>query len=370
VIYLDHHATTPIDPRVLEVMLPYLKEHYGNPASRTHKYGWNAEEAVEDAREHVAKLISCSPHQIVFTSGATESNNTILKQNSFKSIITSTIEHSSVSMVCKYLENHKHFAFLKPDKRGICNIEELKNLPKPDLISVMLVNNEIGTIQPISKINELREEGTLIHSDMAQALGKISIEIEKLNVDFAAFSAHKIYGPKGIGALYLKESDSIEPFMHGGAQESGRRAGTLNVPAIVGFGKACNIAKDELDQALFKTVMAREVLLEELVKLIPGMKYHNFYPQVPGSLHISLPCNDMTMLLGILSNKVALSLTSACMSINSTPSGVLKEVLLSDEEAKKSIRLCTGRFNTFEEMREAAQNIAEAVKIVNAEVKI
>lgn len=365
-IYLDHHATTPLDPRVLEAMLPYLKEKFGNAASRTHKYGWDAEEAVETAREQVANLISCSAHQIIFTSGATESNNMVLKQP-FNAIVTSTIEHSSITEVCNFLPD-KVRGRIGSDRYGILKLQDIKKVPDADLISIMLVNNEIGTIQGIRRIHDFKGPDTLIHSDIAQAVGKISVDVEKLNVDFASLSAHKIYGPKGVGALYLKESDSLEPFMHGGSQEFGLRAGTLNVPAIVGFGKACEIAKNELDQMRRKAVLTRSALLEELQKLVPNMVVHDFCPQVPGSLHISLPCDDMTMLLGLLSNKVAISTASACMSITNSPSRVLQAVGLDAEDAKRSVRLCTGRFNTLEEMKEAARHIADAVRTVNSEV--
>lgn len=368
-IYLDHHATTPLDPRVLEVMLPYLKEFYGNSSSRSHKFGWDAENAVQDARNKVAELINCYPYQIVFTSGATESNNTILKQKYIKSIIISSIEHSSVMDTCQYLKSQKHLALLGVNEYGITDVEYLQNLPKPDLISVMLVNNEIGTIQDVYKIgNKLLESGTLLHSDMAQALGKISVDVKKLNVDFASFSAHKIYGPKGVGALYLKKNDSIEPLLHGGKQEVGRRSGTLNVPAIVGFGKACEIVKDELEDIKTKLSINGEFLIEHLLQL-PGIKYHNFHPKVPGCIHVSLPCDDMLHLMGILRAEVAISMASACMSINNEPSRVLKAIKMPDEEAKRSVRICVGRFNTFDELREAADLIKKAVRTVNMEAR-
>lgn len=369
-IYLDHHATTPLDPRVLEAMLPYLKNLYGNPSSRTHKFGWDAEDAVETAREKVAKLINCSPHQIIFTSGATESNNVVFKQKSFKSIITSLIEHSSIIDTCKYLKDERHLAFLRPNSNSVVDVDHLKTLPQPDLISLMLVNNETGTIQDVARIgNVLKEPDTLLHSDMAQAAGKISIDVEKLNVDFASLSAHKIYGPKGVGALYIREFSSLEPLIHGGKQEYGKRAGTLNVPAIVGFGKACEIANDELNYIRKKLCENAECLYEKLVMRLPGTKHHDFYPQVPGTLHISLPCDDMTHLLGILSNDVAISMASACMSINNEPSRVLKAVGMPDEESKRSVRICVGKYNTFDELQKAADFIIKAVHVVNTEVK-
>ena len=366
-IYLDHHATTPLDPRVLEAMLPYLKECYGNPSSRSHKFGWDAEEAIENARKHIAALINCYPHQIIFTSGATESNNTILKQ-SFQSIITSSIEHSSIIETCNYLKD-KHIELLDVNRGGLIDVDQLKTLPKPDLISVMLVNNEIGTIQDVGRIgNELLQSGTLLHSDMAQALGKISVDVEKLNVDFASFSAHKIYGPKGVGALFVKNFGSIDPLMHGGKQEYGQRAGTLNVPAIAGFGKACEIIKDELEDIRSKLYINAECFLENILQL-PGVRHHPFNPRVPGCIHLALPCDDMSFLLGTLANEVAFSIGSACMSINNEPSRVLKAIGLDEEESHRSVRICVGRFNTFEEIRNAAGFIKQAVRTVNAEVK-
>ena len=361
-IYLDHHATTPLDPRVLEAMLPYFKNLYGNPASRTHKFGWDAEDAVETAREQLAALVNCSPHNIIFTSGATESNNIVLQQP-FKSIITSTIEHSSVIETCTQMgKNGRELNFLKPNKYGIVDANQLKDLPEPDLVSLMFVNNEIGTIQNISGIDSLRGSNTLFHSDMAQALGKISVDVEKLNVDFASFSAHKIYGPKGVGALYVKKFAKLVPTMFGGKQEYGKRPGTLNVPAIVGFGKACEIIKNELEDTRVKLSINADLFLEQIFSKLDGVKYHNFYPKVPGSIHISLPCNDMTHLLGMLSSDVAVSITGACMSINNEPSRVLKEVGMSEEEAKRSIRVCVGKFNTSKEISDGVDFIVKAVK--------
>jgi cysteine desulfurase len=360
-IYLDHHATTPLDPRVLEAMMPYFKECYGNPSSRNHKFGWDAEEAVEKAREQIAKLINCNPHQIIFTSGATESNNMVLRNNSIKSIITSSIEHSSIIETYNHLKNI-HKAVLSVNDNGIINIDQLKFLPRPDLISVMFVNNEIGTIQDIGKIgNELLEPGTLLHSDMAQALGKISVDVKKLNVDFASFSAHKIYGPKGVGALFVKNFDSIQPLLHGGKQEHGYRPGTLNVPAVVGFGKACEIIDYELEDIQNTLSDNAECLMDQLFQ-IPGIKYHNFSPQVPGCIHVALPCDNISLLLSMLANDVAFSTGSACMSINNEPSRVLEAIQLPEEEATRSVRICVGKFNTFDELRNAANLIKQAVK--------
>jgi len=367
-IYLDHHATTPLDPRVLEAMLPYLKECYGNPSSRSHKFGWDAEEAVENARKQIATLINCCPYQIIFTSGATESNNTILKQQFFKSIITSSIEHSSVTETCNYLKD-RNISFLTTNEDGLIDVDQLKTLPKPDLISVMLVNNEIGTIQDVGRVgNELLQPGTLLHSDMAQALGKISVDVEKLNVDFASFSAHKIYGPKGVGALFVKNFGSIDPLMHGGKHEYGRRAGTLNVPAIVGFGKACEIIIDELADIRLKLSANANCFVNHLLQL-PGVQHHSFSKMVPGCVHVALPCDDMSFLMGTLANEVAFSMGSACMSMNNEPSRVLRAIGFSEEESNRSVRICVGRFNTFEEIRNAAALIKQAVRTVNAEVK-
>lgn len=349
-IYLDHHATTPLDPRVLEAMLPFMKNNFGNPSSGTHKFGWDANEAVENAREQVAKAINCDPYQIIFTSGATESNNTILK--SFKSITYGVLEHSSIIELCR---NQK---VLSTNREGFINIEELKGTEQ-DLITIMYVNNEIGTIQDIKRANELKGKSYL-HSDMAQALGKIPINIKEFNVDFASFSAHKIYGPKGIGAIYSKDPDLIVPLIQGGKQEIGLRAGTLNVPAIVGFGKACEIITNELEH-IITGLKRKEFILRKYLEKIPNVKLYNFQPKVPGSINAVLPC-DIIELFSKLSDKVAFSTTSACMSIHNEPSRVLMAIGLDKEDAKRFIRICVGRFNTLEELKFSAEHIGEAIK--------
>lgn len=361
-IYLDHHATTPMDPRVLEAMLPFFKEKYGNPSSN-HQSGWDAQEAVEDAREQVAKLINCKPYQIIFTSGATESNNTIIKQYNIKSILTSKIEHSSILQSAHYMYKHHNVSvkFLSANSRGVIDIDGL-SLPKVDLVSVMLVNNELGTIQDIESISRITPHRTPLHSDIAQALGKITVDVEKLGIDYASLSAHKIYGPKGIGALYLRRDDLITPLLHGGKQETGMRSGTLNVPAIVGFGKACQIIFEEIDDIRSKLADNAECFMEEILK-IDGIKYHAFYPKVPGSIHLSLPCKDMERFLSLISTKVAISMSSACMSHGI--STVLQSIGMDTEEIKRSVRVCLGRFTSFDEIRLAVQIIEESLRTIN-----
>lgn len=349
-IYLDHHATTPLDPRVLETMLPYLKNNFGNPSSGTHKYGWDANEAVELAREQVAKAINCEPYQIIFTSGATEANNTILK--SFDKITYGVLEHSSIIEICKTQK------VLSTDKNGLINVEELNNTEQ-DLITIMYVNNEIGTIQNIKRANELKGK-SLLHSDMAQALGKIPIDVKELGVDFASFSAHKIYGPKGVGAIYAKNPDLLKSLIQGGKQELGLRAGTLNVPAIVGFGKACEIITNDL-KSIITNIKRKEFVLREHLKNI-GIKLYNFQPKVSGSINAVLKCDDIFHLFGLLSEKVAFSNTSACMSINNEPSRVLRAIGIDNNEAKNFVRICVGRFNTLEELNLSVKYIEEALR--------
>jgi cysteine desulfurase len=360
-IYLDNHATTQIDPRVLDTMLPYLQGKYGNPASRSHLYGWSAEEAIDNAREQVAKLINASPGEIIFTSGATESNNTVLQTYANRKVYISAIEHSSVYKSCKHF---CRWSKTYSDRNGTVDIPSFKDLlsdEQCDLISVMLVNNEIGTIQPIKKVREMCPN-IPIHSDMAQALGKIEVDVKDLDVDYASFSAHKVYGPKGVGALYIKGGSNVSRFIHGGGQEFNLRAGTLNVPGIVGFGKACELAKESIHNDISHYESLSELLKTQLSELIPGIIFHDFKPKVANNLHICMPCDDMDVFTSELSERVAVSSGSACMSLDNKPSRVLEAVGMSEDEAIKSIRVGIGRFNTEEEMKLAAQHVANAVE--------
>ncbi len=355
-IYLDNHATTQVDPKVYNSMLPYLQNIYGNPASRSHPYGWGAEEAVDYAREQVAKLINANPNEIIFTSGATESNNMVFNTYAHKRVCISSLEHSSVyessKNLCRCYE-------ILSNADGIIDIETI--FKYGDLISVMMVNNEIGTIQPIKEIRDLYPN-IPIHSDMAQALGKIKINIKELGIEYASFSAHKVYGPKGIGALYVKDGAEISQLIYGGGQEFGLRAGTSNVPGIVGFGKACELALEEEGNIYIEALS--ESLFCHLNKLVPDIIFHNFNPKVANNLHIAVPCDDMDLFMSTLSQNVAISSSSACMSLNNKPSKVLEALKIPEDEALRSVRIGIGRFNTLEEMKLAAEHISDAIKFV------
>ena len=350
-IYLDHNATTPLDKRVLDAMLPYLTDKYGNPSSKTHVYGWDAAYAVEQAREHVARLINCRPNNIIFTSGATESNNIALNQG--RRIATSTIEHSSVYNVAALNDTTVWF---KPDGAGIIHVFD----GDFDIASVMYVNNEIGVTQDLNRIRAMLPN-KLLHSDMAQALGKIQINVAALDVDFASFSAHKVYGPKGVGALYCKNPDII-PLMRGGSQEMGVRPGTLNVPAIVGFGEACRIAYGEFN-SIVNTLSENASIMEQMLcYLSPEIRINNYHNMVPGMLHLTLPCDNIEMFFHVIGRKVALSASSACLSLTND-SRVLSEIGMPSDEARRSIRLCVGKFNEVDELYLAAKHIANAIRI-------
>lgn len=368
-IYLDNHATTKIDPRVLEAMMPYLTGNYGNASSELHIFGWTSKEAVDFAREQVAKLINAKPEEIFFTSGATESNNLILSNK--EKILTSSIEHSSVYNVCKnkILDNCGAAREIKVDQFGTLDLGHLKYLLtvcKPGLISVMLANNEVGTIQPIKDIRSIT--GVPIHSDMAQALGKIPIDVKDLGADFASFSAHKLYGPKGIGAIYIREDmqEEISPLMYGGSQEFGIRPGTVNVPSIVGFGKACDIAEKEMSSEVEKLKMLRATFFNILMDRLSIFDYHGSEDNLPGNLNICLPCSNMYGLFSEIGTKVAISFGAACSSGDYTNlSRTLKSMNIPDSIITRSIRVGFGRFNTKKEVALAANIIADAVEKVN-----
>lgn len=369
-IYLDNHSTTKVDPRVLDSMIPWFSENYGNPSSRSHQHGWKAEEAVEQARTHVASLIKAKPSEIIFTSGATESNNFVLKGIS-RSIVTTKIEHKSILSTCSWIKSisNRNINYIDVDNCGKININlsNFLTLIKPyDLVSIMMANNEVGTINNIDFLNKF--PSILIHSDMAQSLGKIPIDIKSLGVNFASFSAHKIYGPKGVGALYIDENVShlLSPLIHGGGQEQGIRSGTLNVPSIVGFGKACEILETEQDSENSYIFDLRNKLEKMLLDSIPGSIVHGALglERLPGNINISLPCKDINSFMAYVSDKVSLSLGSACMS-NSGKSHVLSAMGISDEEILRSIRIGIGRFNTEEEINEAAKAIIWALEMSN-----
>ncbi len=356
-IYLDYSATTPVDPRVAEKMIPYLTEQYGNPASRSHPYGWTAEKAVENAREEVAKLVNADPREIVWTSGATESNNLALKgaanfyKGKGKHIITVATEHKAVIDPVRELERQGFTAtFLEPDDNGLVNIEQFKAAIQPDTIlaSVMLVNNEIGVIQDVEAIGNIcREHGVIFHVDAAQATGKVDIDLATLPVDLMSFSAHKTYGPKGIGALYVRRKPRvrIEAQMHGGGHERGMRSGTLATHQIVGMGEAFRIAREEMHAENERIRMLHNRLLTGLQEIEETYVNGDLSHRVPHNLNVSFNYVEGESLIMAIKG-IAVSSGSACTSASLEPSYVLRALGRSDELAHSSIRFSIGRFTT------------------------
>ena len=356
-IYLDYSATTPVDPRVAEKMIPYLTEQYGNPASRSHPYGWTAEKAVENAREEVAKLVNADPREIVWTSGATESNNLAIKgaanfySDKGKHIITVATEHKAVIDPVRELERQGFTAtFLEPNDDGLVDIEKFKAAIRPDtvLASVMLVNNEIGVIQDIEAIGYVcRENGIIFHVDAAQATGKVDIDLTKLPVDLMSFSAHKTYGPKGIGALYVRRKPRIriEAQMHGGGHERGMRSGTLATHQIVGMGEAFRIAREEMQTENERIRMLHDRLLAGLTEIEETYVNGDLTHRVPHNLNVSFNYVEGESLIMAIKG-IAVSSGSACTSASLEPSYVLRALGRTDELAHSSIRFSIGRFTT------------------------
>lgn len=360
-IYLDYSATTPIDPRVAAKMIPYLTEEFGNPASRSHPYGWTAEKAVENAREEVAKLVGADPREIVWTSGATESNNLAIKgaANFYsakgKHIITVATEHKAVIDTVRELERQGFEAtYLQPEPSGLLDLEKFKAAIRPDtvLASVMLVNNEIGVIQDITAIGNIcRENNIIFHVDAAQATGKVHIDLEKLPVDLMSFSAHKTYGPKGIGALYVRRKPRIriEAQMHGGGHERGMRSGTLAPHQIAGMGEAFRIAREEMDTENERIRRLRDKLLHGLQEIEEVYVNGDLEQRVPHNLNISFNYVEGESLIMAVKG-IAVSSGSACTSASLEPSYVLRALGRSDELAHSSIRFSIGRFTTDEDI--------------------
>jgi len=370
-IYLDNHATTPVDPRVLEAMLPYLRGKFGNAASRSHRFGWEAEEAVERARGQVARLIGADPREIVFTSGATEANGLALmgvvdeRGGEDCHIVSSPIEHPSVLDTLAFLSATRgvRVTYLPVDARGLVRPEDVAAAitDRTVLVTVMTANNEIGTIEPVREIGRVAEgRGVLFHTDATQGVGKVPFDVSADHVHLAALTAHKIYGPKGCGALYVRRKDppvTLARQVHGGGQERGRRAGTLNVPGIVGLGLACELCRLEHDAEAERAAALRNRLQERLTAARPGLQV-NGAPEsrLPGSLHVSFPGIDSeTLMLAV--PEIAVSSGAACASGSIEPSPVLRAIGLSPEQAASSIRFGIGRFNTREEIEEAARQI-------------
>jgi cysteine desulfurase len=362
-IYMDNNATTRVDPRVVEAMLPYFNEKFGNAASRNHAYGWEAEAGVEESRDQIAELIGASGKEIIFTSGATESNNLAIKgvasmyKKKGNHLITAGTEHKAILDPLKRLEKEGCKVTILPvDRYGQVHAEQIREAmtDKTILVSVMAANNEIGTVNPIKEIGKLcKEKGVLFHTDAVQAVGKIPVNVEEMGIDLLSLTAHKLYGPKGCGALYVRKKDPrvrLEPMIDGGGHERGMRSGTLAVPLIVGFGVACEIARREMPEESRKTFELRERLRKGIMDKLPE-SYLNGHPtdRLPGNANISFAyVEGEGLMMGI--KDVAVSSGSACTSASLEPSYVLRALGVGDELAHSSIRFGLGRFNTQEEV--------------------
>jgi cysteine desulfurase len=371
-IYLDNHATTPLDPRVLDAMLPFLSARFGNAASHTHSFGWEAGAAVVAARKQIAALINASPNEIVFTSGATESDNLAIKgvaevlRDRGNHIITVATEHKAVLDSCKHLEKHGfRITRLPVSPDGRIDLEQLATALTKDtiLVSIMAANNETGVVQPLEEIGKLcRERGVLFHSDAVQALGRVPLDVERLNLDLASLTAHKCYGPKGCGALYVRRGVKIAPLIDGGGHEQGMRSGTLNVPGIVGFGKACEIALQDMPEESCRIAGLRNRLRDRLAAELTDVSINGSTEhRLPGNLNVCFHNVDAETLMTAIRD-VAVSSGSACNSEKVDPSHVLKALGLSDEDAGSSIRFGIGRFNSQAEIDHVANLVVEAVK--------
>lgn len=371
-IYLDYSATTPVDPRVAEKMIPWLTEHFGNPASRSHAYGWEAEAAVEEARGHVAALVNADPREIIWTSGATESDNLALKGAAHfyagkgRHLITVKTEHKAVLDTMRELEREGfEVTYLEVQENGLIDLDVFKAALRPDttLVSVMFVNNEIGVIQPIAEIGEIcRSRGIIFHVDAAQATGKVEIDLEKLKIDLMSFSAHKTYGPKGIGALYVRRKPRvrIEAQMHGGGHERGMRSGTLATHQIVGMGEAFRLAKQEMASENERTRALRDRLLKGLQDIPCVFVNGDLEHRVAHNLNMSFAYVEGESLMMAI-KEIAVSSGSACTSASLEPSYVLRALGREDELAHSSIRFTIGRFTTEEE-------IAYTVKLLHEKI--
>lgn len=373
-IYLDHNSTTPCDPRVVEAMLPFFNSAFGNAASRSHAFGWQAEEAVKCAREQVAKLIGAEPGEIIFTSGATESDNLALKgvfemyAGKGKHIITCNIEHKAVLDSCRHIEKWGgEITYLSVKENGQIDLAELEAAIRPTtiLISIMYANNEIGTIMPMKEISDIaRKHDILLFSDAAQAVGKIPVDVNKDGIDLLAISAHKMYGPKGVGALYVRRKNprvKLAAQIDGGGHEKGMRSGTLNVPGIVGFGKACEICFMEMEEEVVRLGSLRDKLENALLQLEETHLNGNREHRLPHTTNISFKHLESEGLMMGFSKELAVSSGSACMSATPEPSYVLKALGLEDDLAHSSLRFGIGRFNTEEEIDYAIEQVTKTV---------
>lgn len=372
-IYLDNNATTPMDPRVLEAMLPYFTQNFGNAASRNHSFGWQAEDAVDTAREQIAGLINADAKEIIFTSGATESNNLALKgvfemyADKGNHIITVETEHKAILDTCKHLEKAgAEVTCLKAAEDGMITLQQVADAIKPNtiLVSIMYANNEIGVIQPIREIAALcKSKGILFHTDATQAVGKVPVDVIADGIDLMSFSAHKMYGPKGVGALYVRRKNprvKVTAQMDGGGHERGMRSGTLNVPGIVGFGKACQLCKEDMAADTARIVKMRDRLESELLTLEESYVNGNREHRLPHITNMSFKyVEGEGLIMGV--KNIAVSSGSACTSASLEPSYVLKALGLDDELAHSSLRFGLSRFTTDEEIDYAISHVKEAV---------
>jgi cysteine desulfurase len=377
-IYMDCHATTPVDPRVFDAMLPYFSTHFGNAASRTHSFGWAAEAAVDAAREQAATLLGGAAREITFTSGATESNHLALRGAALAGrarggdhVVTTAIEHKAVLDTCRRLEREGFRLTVVPvQPDGLVDVERVLAAiePRTVVVSVMAANNEIGTLQPIAAIGHAcRERGVAFHTDAAQAVGKIPLDVEAMCIDLLSFSAHKMYGPKGIGALYVRRRVRLEPLSDGGGQERGVRSGTVNVPGAVGLGAACALARDEMHAEAPRLAALRDRLLEGIRAAIEDVS-------VQGTMTARLPHNLNVAFAGVqgesllmLMNDVAVSPGAACDSAHSEPSHVARAIGLPDDLARSSLRFGLGRFTTAEEIEYAIDKVVRSVRRLRGE---
>ena len=388
-IYMDNHATTPLDPRVLEAMMPYFTETFGNAASRSHGYGWEAEKAAETGREQIARLINAKAKEIIFTSGATESDNLAIKgvvefyKDKGNHVITAAIEHKAVLDTCKALERKglATVTYLPVDRYGLVDPDDVRKAitDKTLLVSIMFANNEIGTINPIGEIGKVtREKGVLFHTDATQGVGKLPLDVEAMNIDLLSMSAHKMYGPKGIGALYVRAKGPrvrLAPIIDGGGHERGFRSGTLNVPGIVGFGKACELCREGMADEGQRLLGLRERLREGLFSQLDDI-FLNGHPvhRLPGNLNVSfayvegesllMGLNGSTHPIAVAESEppIAVSSGSACTSATLEPSYVLKALGVGDDLAHTSIRFGLGRFNTAEEVDYVTNRVVHEVR--------
>ena len=378
-IYFDYQATTPVDPRVIKKMLPYFGEIYGNPHSRNHSYGWEAEEAVEIARENVASIIKANPKEIIFTSGATESNNLAIKGladfygDKKNHIITCITEHKCVLESCRFLSEKKDFdvTYLPVMSDGLIDLSELKKAitPKTLLVSIMGVHNEIGVIQPLKEIGEIcRKNDVFFHTDCAQAVGKIDLDVNDMNIDLMSISGHKMYGPKGVGALYVRRKPRvrISAMMSGGGQERGMRSGTLSPALCVGLGEACKIYSEEMSSENKKLIKLKNLLLDGIRSKCDEIYLNGSEKErVPGNLNLSFAyIEGESLMMGI--KNLAVSSGSACTSASLEPSYVLKALGVEEELAHTSLRIGLGRFTTEDDVKKAVKKIVNEVKRLRA----